>query len=446
MTSARCVACGGATIAGACPRCALSRGASAILARGAATVARAVPDGRAGTFAWKVYDLLEKEGLSGGLRRVGRKAVRRDPDAVARLARARLGAAGASPIVLLPSIDWDVTLFQRPQQLAIALAALGRGVVYVVPNQMAGARGVRVVAPGLVLIDDLAAVAPLVAASTRATMVVSSTAPASVSLPLVRELARAGARVIYDFIDEQHEDVYAISPDMRTRHEVLLAEADLVAVTADRLAEQTRAVRPSGRPILDSANAADVAHFAARPRKTPAALAALGGRAVVGYYGALARWIDWPLLHRLASERPAIEIVLIGADYDRSVGESGIARHPNVHVLGPRRYAELPAYLQRFDVATVPFVKSEVTDATSPIKLFEYLAAEKPVVTTDLRECRKYPSVRVARSADEFLTAVDDAIAHRDDPAERAARRAEAERQSWPARARDLVGAIDRLR
>jgi len=439
-------------VAGACPRCALSRAAGSALRRGAGVVARRAPDGRIGALAKKAHDLLEHEGLVAAIRREARKRVRRDAAEVARRIEAWLPAGGPPPIVMLPSVDWDITLFQRPQQLARALAAEGRPVVYWLPNQLAGARGTVEVAERVLLVDELEAIAAFLAARRdgAAAVMVSSTAGEEPTLARVRALA-ARARLVYDFIDETHEDVYTISEAMRARHAALLVEADLVAVTADRLAEQTRAVRPAARPLVDSPNAADVAHFA-RPstrwaRTLPRALRRLGeGRHVVGYYGALARWVDWALLDALAAARPALAIVLIGADYDGSLAASGLAaRRPNVHVLGPRRYAELPSYLARFDVAMVPFVKSELTDATSPIKLFEYLAAEKPVVTTDLRECKKIAAVRVAASTAEFVRLVDEALLRRDDRDERAARRAAADAHSWERRARELAAAIDAL-
>jgi hypothetical protein len=448
----RCVACGGAMVAEACPRCALSRAAGAALRRGAGAVARRRPDGRIGALARKAHDLLEHEGLAAALRREVRKRVRREPDEVARRVAGWLPPRGPAPIVVLPSVDWDITLFQRPQQLARALAAEGRPVVYWLPNQIAGPRGVMEVAERVLLVDDLPAIAALLGRRDdggAAALMVSSTAGEEPTLERVRALA-SRARLVYDFIDEAHEDVYAISEATRARHAALLVEADLVAVTADRLAEQVRAVRPAGRPVLDSPNAADVAHFA-RPstrwaRPLPRALRRLGDRPVAGYYGALARWVDWELLDALAAARPELVIVLIGADYDGALAASGlVARRPNVLALGPRRYVELPAYLHRFDVAMVPFVKSELTDATSPIKLFEYLAAEKPVVTTDLRECRKIAAVRAASSTEEFVRLVDDALVHREDPAERAARRAAADAHGWQRRARELAAAIDAL-
>ena len=52
---------------------------------------------------------------------------------------------------------------------------------------------------------------------------------------------------------------------------------------------------------------------------------------------------------------------------------------------------------------TIPFVVNEITNATSPVKLFEYMALKKPIITTNIKECCKYKSVEVANSYEEFV-------------------------------------------
>jgi glycosyltransferase involved in cell wall biosynthesis len=114
---------------------------------------------------------------------------------------------------------------------------------------------------------------------------------------------------------------------------------------------------------------------------------------IIGYYGALAKWFHYRLLARVAWQRSDYQFILIGPDYDGSIKTSLIQEVGNIHWLGPKTYKELPRYLKYFDVATIPFQLNEVTHSTSPLKLFEYMSAGKPVVTTAMHECEKYPVV-----------------------------------------------------
>jgi hypothetical protein len=83
----------------------------------------------------------------------------------------------------------------------------------------------------------------------------------------------------------------------------------------------------------------------------------------------------------------------------------------------------------------IPFRVDDVTTATSPLKLFEFLACGLPVVATDLRECRKSAAVSIASGAADFAAALDAAIARRDDPAFERLARAEADAAAWGRRA-----------
>lgn len=109
--------------------------------------------------------------------------------------------------------------------------------------------------------------------------------------------------------------------------------------------------------------------------------------------------------------------MLIGPDHDNALTASNILSLPNIPWLGARDYSQLPAYLRHFTVATIPFLVNTVTLATSPIKLFEYMAAGKPTVTTDLPECRKYQGVFVAHNPKEYIHYLEYALTLTNDSA-----------------------------
>lgn len=114
-----------------------------------------------------------------------------------------------------------------------------------------------------------------------------------------------------------------------------------------------------------------------------------------------------------------------------------------VHALGSREYADLPAYLQCMTVALIPFHLTPLTTSVSPIKLFEYLAAGKPIVSTPLPEVVPYRGpVAIAGDADAFVAAVGEAVSRPADPDAERTRRAIASRCSWDARWAQAVQAM----
>jgi glycosyltransferase involved in cell wall biosynthesis len=110
--------------------------------------------------------------------------------------------------------------------------------------------------------------------------------------------------------------------------------------------------------------------------------------------------------------------------------------------IGPRPYPTLPGYLRLFDVAIIPFRLNPITMATSPLKLYEYLAGGRPVITTALPECAAHPEVDVVATAEEFAAALDVARSKGRDPEVRARLRAVAAANSWTQRVRQIEGVI----
>ncbi len=128
---------------------------------------------------------------------------------------------------------------------------------------------------------------------------------------------------------------------------------------------------------------------------------------IVMYYGSLASWVDYDLLKTIARTNK-YSIVLFGIKYDNSYDEA-IKNEENIYFLGSRPYQVLKYYAKKADILTIPFLLNDITSSTSPVKIFEYMALNKPIVTTDLKECRKYKSVLIAKTNQEFLEKLEEA-------------------------------------
>ena len=117
---------------------------------------------------------------------------------------------------------------------------------------------------------------------------------------------------------------------------------------------------------------------------------------------------------------------------------------PNVRWLGPKQYAELPRYVAAFDVGLIPHVANAYTRSCFPLKLYEYLAAGKPVVASGVPELAGMePDVVLADGARAFVEAVQDALKH-DGEADQLRRRQLADRNSWETKTERLVELVRR--
>jgi GT2 family glycosyltransferase/glycosyltransferase involved in cell wall biosynthesis len=259
--------------------------------------------------------------------------------------------------------------------------------------------------------------------------------------PLARRLRdRYGWRVVYDCMDE-HTGFGTHGPRTARDEERLLAESDLVSVTSRPLLERVSVLRPDA---LRLANAADWERFAALPPRETSPLAGLP-RPVVGYYGAIAAWFDVDAWALAAGRRRGWSFVLVGRESGAEL--SRLARLPNVHRIGEVPYDRLPAYLTAFDVCTIPFQRTPLTEATNPVKLYEYFATGKPIVARRLPEIESFAGlVGLYDRPEEFDAALERAVAPRPDEESLAARRRQlAQENTWPIRYRALRERLDAL-
>ncbi len=219
--------------------------------------------------------------------------------------------------------------------------------------------------------------------------------------------------LIYDQYDDL--EVSAGTPE---DYQVLLSSANLVVVSSQRLYDAVQTRRPDAIQIPNGVDYDFIQKFKPASGDEPpddlGEILALE-KPLVGYSGALAEWFDYDLLRKAALALPGLEFVLVGVDYDHSLGQSAVLDLPNVHWLGMKDYTNLFHYVWRFDIGMIPFKINTVTLSTSPIKLFEYMACNKPVVTTALPECKRYPQVYIGEDFPQFLENITLALCARED-------------------------------
>jgi glycosyltransferase involved in cell wall biosynthesis len=130
---------------------------------------------------------------------------------------------------------------------------------------------------------------------------------------------------------------------------------------------------------------------------------------IVGFIGSVRDWINIELICKLAQSHPEYSILLIGPV---AFGLEELQKYPNIIMLGARKYESLPSYLSCMDVCLIPFKINKLTLSSNPIKMYEYLAAGKPVVSTPLPEVCDNVSelVYIAKDDEDFIRKVEEAV------------------------------------
>jgi glycosyltransferase involved in cell wall biosynthesis len=264
--------------------------------------------------------------------------------------------------------------------------------------------------------------------------------PTPLALALIRALNPR--LTVYHCVDELASTSRA-ARRITASETILLRRADLVLVTSEEL--RLRAARHRTEVAL-LPSAVDIEAFDRvrdDPGAVPADLRRLP-RPVVGYVGEVKRWVDQDLLLRVAARLPEVSFVLVGPV---STDVAGLARAPNLHLLGPRAHSQIPAYMRGFDAALIPYRVATYTNHIHPAKLHEYLAMGLPVISTSLREM-----VRLNRTHRELVAVADDPEAFcteirraldRSDPAAVVRRVATARANSWTVRFAAISALLD---
>ena len=330
-------------------------------------------------------------------------------------------------LVVFASMRWAF-VYQRPQQLLSRLARHFRVLYVEEPRREDGPARLECSspAPNVTVLtpltpvdasgfhdDQIALLAPLLSEYLRANGVTDCIAwfYAPMALPLITQLHPRA--VIYDCMDDV-AGARDAPRQLRQRESALLKVAGLVLTAGPALFDVKRRLHANVHCLP---SAVDVRLFAPSALD-PGCAAAREARRLqqdlrsprLGFYGVIDERIDTGLLAQLAHARPQWDFVMVGPI--ARIDPRSLPRHPNLHWLGLQPYALLPYLLAGWDVCLVPFALNDSTRFINPTKTLEYMAAEKPVVSTALADVVALHGevVRVAYDTEGFVQACEDAL------------------------------------
>jgi glycosyltransferase involved in cell wall biosynthesis len=308
------------------------------------------------------------------------------------------GPGDLRAVVYLPTwARWD-SMRQRPQYVVAAFAAAGHDAYFVDPRETAprSSDGVIIV-PSLDHVPRAGVIAYV------------HFAPVGMMLDRFDD-----AVLVYDILD----DLTIYDPDeidmpverrVAHHHPRMMAEATVVCASAPTLVDRHRSDRPD---IVLVENGVDVARFSAvrpRPRDVPPPQP---GTPLVGYHGAIAPWFDFELMRNVVVELPDHRFIFVGPVDPLVADEANeLFALPNVAYVPERPSDDIAAYVQCFDVGIIPFRVNRMTQGVSPLKMYEYMAAGKPVISTPLPTCVSHPLVRTAAEYAPFGKEIRAALA-----------------------------------
>lgn len=217
-------------------------------------------------------------------------------------------------------------------------------------------------------------------------------------------------KIIYHCVDDVKAHPRMPAEVFVQAEEALAKQSHLIFTTSQKLTEMQKKWNPN---TYYFPNVADFKHFSkARDESTiiPNDLLKIP-KPRIGFIGAISDYkIDFKLIRFIAETRRDWSIVLIGkiGEGDPWTSRSLLQNIPNIYLMGPRPYAELPGYLKGFDAAILPNIRNTYTESMFPMKFFEYLASGKSVISVDLPALREYRNViHIAQTSQDFVTCID---------------------------------------
>ena len=362
-------------------------------------------------------------------------------------------------IIWQSSFGWNVPLFQRPQHISKNFAKNNCLVLYEVTTVTDKVKTLQKKQDNLYLVNfNNKSLKKLIFQELEKINIPKYiqfySTDSTISLEELKRYIEEGYKIIYEYVDDINPLIVGTKElpiNIKDKYDYMQKDKEdiFVVVTADEIEKDVIAKRGTEKLVF-ACNGVDYEHFnnTQKDFKYEKSFEEIikQKKPIIGYYGAIASWFDYEIIKELAQKRPDYNIVLFGIKYDATFDKSNLGKYTNIYFLGSKGYNELPYYAKYFSVCTIPFLINEITQATSPLKLFEYMALEKPIVTTDMKECRKYKSVMIAKNSKDFINLIDKAIAlnSKDNKENLKKIKKEALENTWEAKAKTIINLLEK--
>jgi len=210
--------------------------------------------------------------------------------------------------------------------------------------------------------------------------------------------------VVFDTLDNltRHSEIEDARGYIKNGYRIIKEKADIIFANSKET--QRFMKNPRISPIFIP-NGVDKMFFQLKREKTPEDLKNIP-KPIIGYAGKIAKRINVDLLSFLALKLPQVNFVLIGQFLNKKWVKS-LFKFRNIHFLGDKHYSQLPYYLGNFDVCIIPHNIRSLESGEDPIKLYEYLAAGKPVVAINIARVDHFEdTITITHTKEEFLEGI----------------------------------------
>lgn len=207
--------------------------------------------------------------------------------------------------------------------------------------------------------------------------------------------------VVYDCMDEL--SLFRGAPKKLIEQENQLLQAADAVFTGGKSLYESKSQKHHN--VFCFPSSVDMDHFSNTDVEKPEDMRHIPSP-IVGYYGVIDERIDLDLLQKTAKMSPEVSFVMVGPLC--KISDADLPKAKNIYYLGMKSYEELPAYLNYFDIAMMPFALNDATKYISPTKTLEYMSASKPIISTKIKDVvRDYSDcIMLVDTAEDFHNAV----------------------------------------
>ncbi|MBT3191558.1 MAG: glycosyltransferase [Verrucomicrobia bacterium] len=264
------------------------------------------------------------------------------------------------------------------------------------------------------------------------------------------EFAKYAERIPHDLLCYHIDDEYSFSPSedapIADEEMRLLKKSDVVFIHSKTLLKKKGHINPNTHYMPNGVDFERFSKVMESGAAEPADLRCIPHHRI-GYVGYIKRHIDLPLLLAIARKRRDWSLVLVGPvrneHADIAADVAALRQEPNVHFLGGKDSQDVPLYIKGFDVCLMPYRVTDYTKYIYPMKLHEYLACGKPVVSTPLLNLREFGEIlSFAERPGEWLEVIQSAL-NETGPEPVARRAAVAKENSWRNRVHEIATLLE---